>query len=122
LERFQPGHFHQIGKDAEISRSARDVESGSERNWLARIRDFGLNETIEPFFNRVRDAVQSRCSLADSEVSPFSVHCPPGRVHRLVHLSFVGFRNLSDHRSICGAHIGKLALPAHEAAIDIILD
>jgi hypothetical protein len=40
----------------------------------------------------------------------------------LIYLRFICFGNLRDHRPVRRIHVGKLALPGHEAAINKILD
>ena len=72
FETLPSRHFYEIGKDAEICRGARNIELGSQSDRLARVRNFGLNEAVEPLLDRVRDFMQPRRPLANSELSPFS--------------------------------------------------
>ena len=122
LKRFQPRHFHQVSKDAEIRRSARNIEPGGQRDRLAGVGYLSLDKTVKPLFNCVRNPVQSGGTLANSEASPFSAQCLPRRMHGLVHLCLVGFGDLRDHCSVGGIHVRKLTFPGHEAAIDVVLD
>jgi hypothetical protein len=70
LESFQPCSLDDVGNDAEISSSAGDIESGSERDRLASIRDFRLNKGVKPRVDAFGNLVEKGRSLPHSPVGP----------------------------------------------------
>ena len=78
LKRFQTRRLDQVSEHAKIRSRARNIQPGSQRDWLAGIRNFGRDETIEPRLDRIRDLVQPGSAFANSQPAPLSSQGPAG--------------------------------------------
>ncbi len=117
VEGFERRGLDEIGEGAEVRRSPRNVEPGSERDGFAGIRRLRLDEPIEARLDAVGDFVQQSSALPHATAAPFACQRAARSLNGFIDELGPGFRHARDERAIGGIDVVELSAAIDKAAV-----